>query len=113
MTIATTMPTISSATSNIRMRNTASPVFPVGESTRRQVTFSTTALKFFASNGRYCRGGPLWPPADHSWRVTGGHRGPPLQETPLLSQSRSVCSDRIDLSFGAFHDVGRQWRVLQ
>src|ERR1044072_8380501 len=29
MTIATTIPTISSATSNIRMRNTASPVLPV------------------------------------------------------------------------------------
>ena len=31
-TIATTMPTTNSATSIIKMRNTASPVFPVGES---------------------------------------------------------------------------------
>jgi len=35
-TIAITIPTINNATSNIKMRNTASPVFPVGESTRRQ-----------------------------------------------------------------------------
>src|SRR5215208_450106 len=37
-----------SATRNITMRNTASPVFPVGESTRRHVvcaiSFSVTAL---------------------------------------------------------------------
>jgi hypothetical protein len=35
MTIATTIPTMSNATSSIKMRNTASPVFPVGESARR------------------------------------------------------------------------------
>src|ERR1044072_8352897 len=85
-TIANTIATIKRATSNTRTRKIASPVFPVGESTRRQVEFVPAKLMFLFSATALIR---------------------------ALSESCSVGRYGIDLCFSSLHDVGRQRRVLQ
>src|ERR1700752_4135599 len=88
MTIATTTLTIRSATASISTRKIASDVFPVGESTRRQVETCPTKVGLSLSGAQLIR-------------------------SSALSERRASGRDRVDLRFGTLHDVRWQRRVLQ